>query len=650
MWQLLSKVFFLFFSCNSGSCLSGDESYSHEKRLDLDTVYYPSKPNLQIQSVPSRDTTNTRSVATHENIYQQNVSIETIHEQSASKYQIEEIQDEDDISSKHLSKHLVDALNVENDKLSLLNRNLNDQLSNVRSQLGENLNRLRDFEERVKLIPRLQLELSVEKAENRDLHLKLKALENILEQKEKNAIKTKELVKSTVDSSTTTEGFVISKPFSAQRVCAMSLESLNIRFPANNSSSIDAQQQPQNPVKIPPSTNDASSMTNKTISRDVGIVTIPIQISTRNIAINTDISERNPFEKLIKEPILISVGVQSDTEHKIQTRNVSTITDKKQSSSPILNSIGIMAIPNTRSTSCAAKPDSKSIGIDNIYQKVRLRSFGTDPIKHLSETNQSKLINDSINVSLALLDKPSKPKELKSIGIQYSPSVTSRYSQCKEQQTIVTLPKIQTHTESTDTSDLMLYIHRGVNTDAIPRKIDRLTNTNPINTIDKSTNTISPVKHSNDNGTNTDQIVDSTTTNVTNEKSIDTTTNTSKTKSEHKCYNCLAKIEIKQRTIIKNPNKVNLNTNSQTSSSNTTTATTNLVEKHADEMLNVLQQSDSQSRIPRPTALISPRPDRKFARQNTYTIPSTSSSPITPTASETVASLISQCPAEAYLS
>lgn len=526
---------------------------------------------------------------------------------------------------------------VEIDRLSLANRKLSDQLQSVRHQLSDNLNRVRDFEERIKLIPKLQLELSVEKAENRDMHIKVKALENALKTRERNDKITNEISKSIEPTSPT-------KPFSTQRVCATSLESLNIRF-SNTSSPVETHkghESVSNQLISQPTTHNVGCMTTKLVSRDVGIVTTPIVVHTKAVAVNTNISGRNPFQDMIEKPKMQNVSLQSDCELKIQTRSIATNTDLESIQKIEKKSIGVMATPNVTTSSCMACTESRSIGVDSIYQKSKTRSIGIDPIKEIIE-NASKKQNDS-PISLKLLDniqvkpipmtevlaevKP-KPKEFRTMGTQHSPHQSDKSSQCKEL-VAEPLPKIQSHAESTDTSDLTLFIHRAVNTEApIPKK-SRLTNTDRILTDEKSTNTRNDLKSVKSSGTNTDPYE------ILSKVMTDEIQSELANFSEHKCHNCLAKIEIKQRTIIKNPNKSHSITNIASS-----TTTTDHISSE-----DLVQQSDSQTRIPRPTALISPRSEKKFTRQNTYTIQTATPLPSFSTAVESV----SACPAEIYLS
>lgn len=620
------------FPSSTGSCISRHDSYDNEKQLDLEFVQCPTKIVDRASSVG----------LSYENVHQQDIIIEELHEITNIR-QPEIDSTSKDIASKSTAS---DIFNVEIDKLSLANRKLSDQLQSVRNQLSDNLNRVRDFEERVKLIPKLKLELSVEKAENRDLHLKLRSLENELEKKDayERQHVTERKIETIRNESVKFDEIITVKPFNAHRVCATSLESLNVRFPS--SSPTESQPSQSQIAKLSPLTSTVGCMTNSVISRDIGVVTIPVKIPTRSIALNTDISAENPFEVEIIKPIMKNVSVQSENEIKIKCKSIGTETDSPPP--PVEKcSVAVMAKPNVTSTFSMTRPDVRSIGLDNIYKNIRTRSFGTDPIKHLAEVNKVSEIDAPI--SLKLLDVPvklqlpeSKPiekqKEFRSMGVQHSPIVSNKITQCKEKP-VEPPPKISIRNESTDTSDLTLHIHRGVNTDALPHKENRLTNTEHILTDDKSINTIIEQKKiMNSLGINTDL---SEFTKKSEQQSIDF--------DENQCHDCLAKFEIKQRTIIKNPKHSNsgLTTAQTVSTKQITERTTTEMHESSDEVFTTSQSIDSQSRIPRPTALISPRSEKKFTRQNTYTISNSSiPSPLDGDADTT--STI--CPAEILLS
>lgn len=503
------------------------------------------------------------------------------------------------------------------------------------------------------------------------------------------------------------------KLFSTQRVCATSLESLNFRFNNDSSptfsivslgsmhSNGNANQKSFRSLK------DSGCMTNASITRDVGTGTInqvlpKTRSTTTNTAAKYSINEtelfteqdvcariaiaiatskreeasQKPTECLYTEAELRSgieqavqrheaeltkkrlqnrstVGVQC-TPAATQTRHMGTITDRsKTPPSPpscIQHSVGVMAVVDTRNMYCMAKPETKSVSLDNMAVSIKFRSTGTNPIAHLAEapaerrsvsmdrtggsislklldmmgstgslpddkdhTDAAKAIGVDVSVQCSLL----LPNEVvfspplvqqHSVAVQHSPRKVHKYSQClpqKNKSPMSLLPaetpptvKKNYRTESTDTRDLIRYQDSCNNTDASPKKRDRLTNTDRICTVNEATNTVT--HKTIDHGTNPDPPQQTV---VLKQEPFVTMTNTAcgtdDAQLTKNCTTCLAKIEIKQQTTIKNPNK-----------------------------LEEVQHIDS-SRIPRPTALISPRAERKFTRQNTYTISPTTTTSFT---------------------
>lgn len=607
-------------------------------------------------STRKHPTTNPSAVYT-QNVVIENISIEEFH--PAAEHTVSDgrehrsnqikVSHDEQPSTTAVAAAANETFCVEIDRLSLANRKLSDQLQSVRHQLSDNLNRVRDFEERIKLIPKLQLELSVEKAENRDMHIKVKALENALKTRDRNDKSTNDNSKAIEPSSPTIDEPLKTKPFNTQRVCATSLERLNIRF---SSSPVESQKGGHETISNQPTTHNVGCMTTKSVLRDVGIVTTPMVVDSKAVAVNTHISGRNPFENGTEKPKTQNVSVQSECEPKVQTKHMATITDAEPVQKISRKSIGVMAQPEVTNNSCMARTETRSIGIDNIYEKTRTRTIGIDPIKEIIEHTPTTNRNDS-PISLKLLDNiqktpapipefesvvsagvKSKLKEFRTMGIQHSPCQSDKSSQCKEH-VAEPLPIVQSRTESTDTSDLTLLIHRAVNTEQPLPKKSRLTNTDRLLTDDKSTNTRNDAKSLRNSETNTDPGGISSKV-ITDERHNELAANF----SEHKCHNCLAKIEIKQRTIIKNPNKSHNITNIASSTTTTTTTT-----EHTS-IEDLAQQTDSQTRIPRPTALISPRSEKKFTRQNTYTIQTGAPTAAPSTADEPAA----PCPAELYLS
>lgn len=496
------------------------------------------------------------------NFHEQNVLTETCEEKIEMVTQYEKYE-----KTPKSPKPSIDSTVIRIEELSQENHNLSEQLQSIRSQLVDNLNRVRYFEERVKLIPKLELQLSVEQVENRDLHLKLKNLESVLEEKE--------------------------------RIESLKMESIKLESFENKIIQLDKR------MNVVP-TQDASCSTTRTILRDVGILTVPTVIPTNTIGTNTEIESL--FDK---KAISTSVGIQCDTQQKIQTRHIATSTTPQQN-----ESIGIMAIPSMVSRFCTAKPETKSIGINCIHKKVELRSFGTNPIEQLSTDKPSS----SLKLSDLNVPKPSKPLEKQietiSIGTQYLSNVSSKYSQCQLLPEEPEKVKIQTKPQSTTTNDLTLFINRAINTDALPTTKSRLTNTENVITTNKSTNT------------DMEQAI-----NIKSESSQDI-----RNLNEHQCHNCLAKIEIKQRTIIANPKK------SKIEASNITNINKSTVKNsHIDESTNTIQHVDRQSTVSQSTES---RSNKKITRQNTYTI---SSSEIESSQKSTTNQSTS-CPAEFVLS
>lgn len=544
----------------------------------------------------------------------------------------------------------------------------NEKMNKIQKQLVDSLSRMNELEDRIRDIPRLQQELTTEKAENRDLHTKLKHMEQIVANMKREKLLSPVVQPPApppppvkVEASTSPL-----KPFSPQRVCAMSLESLNFRFPNTSSPTNSVQSNPSLSLNNFSSASIASAlhslasgghsqrnvacMTQSTLTRDIGIVTTtPEKKLTRSTATNTDVVHA---PATLVHHVAVQCLIQEDTKKEYRNASTSTLPPAPLPPTPIpsapipvvTHSIGVMAVPKVRSTQCTARPDVKSIGTENIHQKIRTRNHGTDPIVELIEPTNSPRTESTAFASISLksldllssasvmpmiaAEKIAKVIQTASVGIQHVPNVLSTGSQCMERPTTSPPaplpPKVCTDSASTDTCDLLLFRHRGVNTDEPAAKRDRPTNTEPIRTTDESTNTMATIaKSTTDIGTNPDQSA------FGDDDAL------------HQCHSCLAKIEIKQQTIISNKN-TKLEQQHRMNASPAVPVVDDVQPKDA---------ADASSRIPRPTALISPRPDRKFNRQNTYTVPSpVSLSPLhaSPVAPPPAASVV-QCPAEAYL-
>lgn len=592
------------------------------------------------------------------------------------------------------------------------------QLQMVKEELARCVLRTRDLEEQVEQIPKLRSDLADERVEKRNLHKKLRETEeNLARAEQNNSAKidtpTSPLVRrSSIKSSTPikSEDRPSTKLFSTQRVCATSLESLNFRFQNDSSPTFSILSQGSghsngNAGSARParSQKDTGCMTNASITRDVGTVTMNQPLpKTRCIATNTTLkcahSEASLFteqdvhgkiaealkklkddeaSQTVKERLFTAAELQLEIKHALekfekefararlrnsssvgvqcvpsakQTRHIGTITDRPKTPPPpppcIQHSVGIMAVVDTRNAYSTAKPDTKSISLDNIAAAIKTRSSGTNTIAPINNvpterrsasvdrndglislksldmmrsttsllsdkdhTDAAKPVTTSVSTQCALLTSPTvEPTppvvQQSSVAIQNSPRRVHKSSQCtpmKEKTPPADVVKKQYRTEATDTRDLIRYHDSSNNTDAPPKKRDRLINTDRICTVNESTNTI-PCKTI-DHGTNPDPSQQRTVVQhdkVARKADIACGTEPIEVSPAKNCNTCLAKIEIKQQTLIKSPSRV-----------------------------DDAQQSDV-SRIPRPTALISPRAERKkFTRQNTYTISPTTTTSFT---------------------
>lgn len=428
-----------------------------------------------------------------------------------------------------------------------------------------------------------------------------------------------------------TEEFFVtrnSSPFSPQRVCAMSLDSLKLRsspkffFDGSGNSSVSNEyilsSAKSTPVQqIVQSQRDVGCMAHTPLSRSIGTLTTPSvakelkTASTNTVIIQEKVvtiqqgqqtdqrmytQEELEFEisksleryqkqqQRTKQLNSCTVGTQSDVETSKKQRSVSTTTDPVKAPS---HSVGTMVKPDAYSRECQTVVHSHSIGTntDNL-------TMPSMPSKSLEELSASKEDLEH-RISLKSLDKfkctstqcvllTDEPKSERIVsthtkGLQHSPKVSTKSVQVG----------VRSQPESTDTNDLVLLINRSINTDAKAKTCDQLTNTDPI------------AKKTKDIGVNCDPPVEKVKVEeIKKTESVNDVGNT-----------CMAKVEIKQRTVISGLNKT-------------------------DEE----QQVDPQTRIPRPMALISPRPERKFNRQNTYTI----SAPTSETTNSTTTSVVNR--------
>lgn len=456
-----------------------------------------------------------------------------------------------------------------------------DKIVLIQRELEKSLHRIRLLERETRSIPKLQTDLDREKADNRELVSKLRSLELALQRE-----KEKELEREKSAS----------KPFSSQRVSAVSLENLNF---STHLTRLSAARKSGELAPLPVSKREIGCMTQSPLRRDIGI-----QSETK----------AEPIEP--RKPLSVSVGVQSEAEKKIPRRHVATSTDAV--AKPTTRSIGVAAAPMTREKSCAASPDVRTVGTENIFEKIRTRNASTEPMTDAAVAEPMAALSLK---SLGALSAEKSKYATSSTGSQTSRTNTATKScQCDSVQP-------QRQIASTDTSDLIIKMHRGVATDFRETlKFDRTTNTERTLLSEKATNTaavaekvlvhtatepLSVAKQTADSATECSQTFEEIVSEAVEmemkrleskrkQETVETTSTKTETETKHQCNNCLAKIEIKQQTIIKNPKTMH-------------------VQQAKDE--SAAAKDDASSRIPRPTALISPRPERHFIRQDTYTLP-----------------------------
>lgn len=450
----------------------------------------------------------------------------------------------------------------------------------------------------------------------------------MLEQK----VKEEETRRTNVVLSTKSTTTPSTKPFQAQRHSPISLDSLNARLQSPYSTTNKSSPpQSTNPTPIPPiQKRDASQMTTMSLTREIGITTN--QVKTRTTAVNTDQKsytkqelqaaidltiEKQQLEQLqAQKKKQISVGTQMQPV-VIPPKQTASISQQTQIES---QSIAIQTRADQKSVEISCHPQTRSIGIsDHTTIKevcsvcsIEKHSIGCGPDEEPSL------------ISLKLMDVPPPKRSLtfslgdgeklnisrKTIGTQYSfvgptkiDSSTQhvapilRDKQCQQSGPI-------TNNQITDTNGLIALKNKGCATDPIQqvKKYNAESNTEPRQLESVSTNTNPPLKLL-DHGTNTIKI-------QLKEVACGATVkpHISISCADNYCDTC-------KDTIM------------------------HLAKGFTKSTICVTPPSPETSRIPRPMALMSPRTERKFVRQNTYTVPSSD------------ASLIEQqmCPAEMFL-
>lgn len=276
----------------------------------------------------------------------------------------------------------------------------NVQLQKVRQQMALSLSRMRELEEQVKIIPKLRQELSAERAEKRNLHTKLKEIE------ERKSFKIEPLsspsqpptslptvpVSSIGPSAKSTplkcEERLSTKLFSTQRVCATSLESLNMRFQNNSSPTFSMKSQGSVNNSIcsvtPPSIKSANShkdigcMTNAPITRDVGTLTInQLPQKTRTESTNTTILCKNISERLFTEQELQSKIAETIKRIEDDSKHRQKIKERLFTETDVQSEIQ-RAIEKLQNELAKAKLlNSSSIGVQCVAPAKQTRHIGT---------------------------------------------------------------------------------------------------------------------------------------------------------------------------------------------------------------------------------------------------------------------------------
>lgn len=430
----------------------------------------------------------------------------------------------------------------------------------------------------------------------------------------------------------------LSKPFHSQRHSPISLDSLNVILQPPSTSTAN-KSSPQQPVTSTPSAppiqkRDASQMTTVSLTREIGITTN--QIKTRTTAANTDQKsytkqelqaaidltiERQRLELYqAQQKKLVSVGTQMQPIiiPKKQTVSVGQQTQQHES-----QTISTQTQVNQKSIEISCHPQTRSIGVSdhttakevcNICSiEKRTVACGTD--EEEPSTISLKLMDmapPKRSLTFSLGDGEKLNISRKSIGTQYSwigptkidsstqhISPLMRDKQCQQSGPI-------TCNQLNDTSGLIKIKSQSCATDPVQqiKKFNAETSTESRQVESVYTNTDPPLKRL-DHSTNTMKI---------HSKDVAcggiVKPHISISCAENYCDTCKDSIVNLAKGFAKNTNGVSV----------------------PPSVLPVQETS----RIPR---LMSPRTERKFVRQNTYTVPSTESSPIEQ----------QMCPAEMFL-
>ncbi|XP_063699459.1 KN motif and ankyrin repeat domain-containing protein 2 [Culicoides brevitarsis] len=499
----------------------------------------------------------------------------------------------------------------------------------IREQMALSLARMKDLEDQVKLIPNLQNQLVTLKKEKQQLHTELRKAEEtyqrqLQEQLEQQEKSFRSASKSTSPPTTTTSGI-----FTPQRVSPVSLSSLNDHIKTTQAT----KQQRSTGTQGTP------------ITRDVGCSPPPVT-KTYSTGVYTDISIA-PTEKIYTKRDLeaslkeqkhkqdldrlrksISVGVQiSDGRSCSSSRQTGTQTV------PLIDAIqkttiAVMCRPEQRDVSVSYAPQLRSVGISDHTidapkcEKCDIRKFsvavGPDTVAEVKPSLPGISLKalDQRSLSFSLAENEKLKIRRKHAGVQVSSAMSNAAIQHSP---LLVTKQVQyspdTITQQTDTKGLIDTKNNFTLTDhRLHKSKESATNTEVIRTRENGTNVKIHEKTS-DFGTNTEKI-------HKKDASCGELTSVQQQKghiqivcAENYCDSCKDSIKSLAKEFAKATEKPPM-TLSLTKSNVMTTSTESMIAN---------ERKTTESKIPKP-ALTTPSPtaQRKFVRQNTYTVDSPS--------------------------
>lgn len=433
-----------------------------------------------------------------------------------------------------------------------------------------------------------------------------------------------------------------------QRISPVPLEAIN-RAPAINNIIESA-------IKNNSTTQTPRTMTAK---REIGIMTC--NSLSRNIAVSTNQKKVRScgtecdFKMYTKEELQSSIDmtIEKYMHEKATAKRKNQITIGTQCISPNVvperkhesiqtelstrlqqSSVGCMAIVPTTSRSSLCRPNTKEIGCsENVIDDVicikclsQKRIIDCDPnvVDSVSsyQCDKTNMRQKTSNLSLKLMDMPTRSLifslgeneklniKSKSVGTQYQGILkcTIGIQHSNQTESASTQYMVASSNQQTDTQRLIIFKDKAINTVVNPKPVqkDAMCVTDKVQTTENGCNT-NPLVQKVDYSTSTDKILQK---NVG--CGVEMKPHILISCADNYCDTC-------KDTIKHLANTFNLSQSQEQQS-----------HYSASENSNISPLSSLEySRIPRPTTLMSPRTDRKFVRQHTNTVPS--STETTPT-------------------